>query len=403
MNDSVHELRPQETRPRRQPGAFRRFWLLFAQAVTVALALYVVVAALRPEWLEFAPTRVALGPPGQQVPVLQGPAQRPSGSYRDAAARAMPAVVNILTSKSTRETHPLLKDPFFRRFFGDRMPPDEQMASLGSGVIVSSDGYILTNNHVIDGADVIEVGLADGRKAAARVVGTDPETDLAVIRIAERKLPVMVLGNPDAARVGDVVLAIGNPFGVGQTVTLGIISAMGRNNLHINHFENFIQTDAAINFGNSGGALVDTNGQLLGINSAIYSQTGGSVGIGFAIPVSTAKMVLDSIVKHGQVVRGWIGVEPQDITPELAASFGLARSSGAIIAGVVRGGPADRAGMRPGDILVAVGGKQVANTSEMLKLIAALEPGEKAPLRILRKNRESTLDVTIGKRPRAPQ
>jgi serine protease DegQ len=403
MNDSVHELKPPGTRPRRQPGAFRRFWLLFAQAVTVALALYFVIAAMRPEWLERPPARVALGPAGQQVPVLQGASIPASGSYREAAGRAMPAVVNILTSKTTRETHPLLKDPFFRRFFGDRMPPDEQLASLGSGVIVSGDGYILTNNHVIEGADVIEVGLADGRKAAARVVGTDPETDLAVIRINERKLPVMVLGDPEAARVGDVVLAIGNPFGVGQTVTLGIISALGRNNLHINHFENFIQTDAAINFGNSGGALVDTNGQLLGINSAIYSQTGGSVGIGFAIPVSTAKMVLDSIVKHGQVVRGWIGIESQDITPELAESFGLGRSSGAIIAGVVRGGPADRAGMRPGDILVAVGGKNVANTSEMLNLIAQLEPGEKAPLRILRKNRESTLDVTVGKRPRQPQ
>lgn len=399
MNDSVHELKPPGTRPRRQPGALRRFWLLFAQAVTVALALYFVIAALRPEWLERAPTQVGLGPAGQKVPVLQGPALPASGSYRDAAGRAMPAVVNILTSKASRETHPLLKDPFFRRFFGDRMPPDEQLASLGSGVIVSSDGYILTNNHVVEGADVIEVGLADGRKAAARIVGTDPETDLAVIRIAERNLPVMVLGDPEAARVGDVVLAIGNPFGVGQTVTLGIISALGRNNLHINHFENFIQTDAAINFGNSGGALVDTNGHLLGINSAIYSQTGGSVGIGFAIPVSTAKTVLDSIVKHGQVVRGWIGIESQDITPELAESFGLGRSSGAIIAGVVRGGPADRAGMRPGDILVGVGGKSVSNTSEMLKLIAALEPGEKAPMRILRKNRESTVDVTVGKRP----
>ncbi|KFI05078.1 2-alkenal reductase [Massilia sp. BSC265] len=376
---------------------------MFAQAVTVALALYFVVATLRPEWLERPPTQVALGPAGQKVPVLQGPSVPASGSYREAAGRAMPAVVNILTSKTTRETHPLLKDPFFRRFFGDRMPPNEQLASLGSGVIVSGDGYILTNNHVIEGADVIEVGLADGRKASARIVGTDPETDLAVIRIGERNLPVMVLGDPDAARVGDVVLAIGNPFGVGQTVTLGIISALGRNNLHINHFENFIQTDAAINFGNSGGALVDTNGQLLGINSAIYSQTGGSVGIGFAIPVSTAKMVLDSIVKHGQVVRGWIGIESQDITPELAESFGLGRSSGAIIAGVVRGGPADRAGMRPGDILVAVGGKTVANTGEMLNLIAQLEPGEKAPLRILRKNREATLDVTVGRRPRQPQ
>ena len=378
----------------------RRLWLLFAQVVTVALALYFVAAAMRPEWLERAPTQVRIGSGNAAVPVLQGAALPASGSYREAAGRAMPAVVNILTSKASRETHPLLKDPFFRRFFGDRAPPDEQMASLGSGVIVSGDGYILTNNHVVEGADVIEVGLADGRKAAARIVGTDPETDLAVIRISARNLPVMVLGNPEAARVGDVVLAIGNPFGVGQTVTLGIISALGRNNLHINNFENFIQTDAAINFGNSGGALVDTNGHLLGINSAIYSQTGGSVGIGFAIPVSTAKNVLDAIVKHGQVVRGWIGIESQDITPELAESFGLGKNSGAIIAGVVRGGPADRAGMRPGDILVAVGGKEVANTSEMLNLIAQLEPGEKAPLRILRKNRESTLDVTVGKRPR---
>lgn len=378
----------------------KRLWLLFAQVVTVALALYFVVATMRPEWLERAPTQVRIGSGNAAVPVLQGAALPASGSYREAAGRAMPAVVNILTSKASRETHPLLKDPFFRRFFGDRMPPDEQMASLGSGVIVSGDGYILTNNHVVEGADMIEVGLADGRKAAARIVGTDPETDLAVIRISARDLPVMVLGNPEAARVGDVVLAIGNPFGVGQTVTLGIISALGRNNLHINNFENFIQTDAAINFGNSGGALVDTNGHLLGINSAIYSQTGGSVGIGFAIPVSTAKNVLDAIVKNGQVVRGWIGIESQDITPELAESFGLGKNSGAIIAGVVRGGPADRAGMRPGDILVAVGGKEVANTSEMLNLIAQLEPGEKAPLRILRKNRESTLDVTVGKRPR---
>ncbi|WP_091870398.1 Do family serine endopeptidase [Massilia yuzhufengensis] len=380
----------------------QRYWLLFAQAVTVALALYFVVAALQPEWLQRAPTQVGVGVPGRAVPVLQGASVPASGSYREAAGRAMPAVVNILTSKASRDTHPLLKDPFFRRFFGDRMPPDEQLASLGSGVIVSTEGYILTNNHVVEGADIIEVGLADGRKAPAQVVGTDPETDLAVIRIAARNLPVMVLGDPEAARVGDVVLAIGNPFGVGQTVTLGIISALGRNNLHINHFENFIQTDAAINFGNSGGALVDTQGQLLGINSAIYSQTGGSVGIGFAIPVTTAKTVLESIIKHGQVVRGWIGIESQDITPELAESFGLGRSSGAIIAGVVRGGPADRAGMRPGDILVAVAGKAVANTSDMLKLIAALEPGEKVPLRILRKNRESTLDVTVGKRPRQP-
>jgi serine protease DegQ len=221
-----------------------------------------------------------------------------------------------------------------------------------------------------------------------------------VIRIKADKLPVIVLGDPKEARVGDVVLAIGNPFGVGQTVTLGIISALGRNNLHINHFENFIQTDAAINFGNSGGALVDSRGNLLGINSAIYSQTGGSVGIGFAIPVSTAKTVLDSIVKHGQVVRGWIGIESQDITPELSDSFGLGRDSGAIIAGVVRGGPADRAGIRPGDILLSVDGKKVGSTNDMLNLIADLPPGGKSRMTVMRKNHQATLDVTIGRRPR---
>jgi serine protease DegQ len=379
----------------------RRYWLLFAQTVTIALAIYVVIAALRPEWAGRMPTQVGIGGPGRAVPVLQSPTRALApGSYRDAAGRAMPAVVNILTSKALHEGHPLLKDPFFRRFFGDKLPPQEQMASLGSGVIVSADGYILTNFHVVEGADEIEVGLADGRKAAAGIVGTDPETDLAVIRIKTKNLPVIVLGDMDQARVGDVVLAIGNPFGVGQTVTLGIISALGRNNLHINHFENFIQTDAAINFGNSGGALIDTRGNLLGINSAIYSQTGGSVGIGFAIPVSTAKTVLDSIIKHGQVVRGWIGVESQDITPELADSFGLAKDRGAIIAGVVRGGPADRAGMRPGDILVAVQGKKVTSTSDMMNFIAALPPGDKARLTVVRKDRESTLDVTIGRRPR---
>ena len=393
MKDDVnHEIR------RAHP--LRRLWLLFAQTVTIALAAWFVVAALRPEWLERKPDTVAVGEPGNQVPMLQAPSRAASGSFRDAAAKAMPAVVNIYTSKASRQSHPLLKDPFFRRFFGERAPPDEQLASLGSGVIVSSDGYILTNFHVIDGADAIEVGLADGRKAAARLVGADPETDLAVIRVSERNLPVMVLGDPEQSRVGDVVLAIGNPFGVGQTVTLGIISALGRNNLHINHFENFIQTDAAINFGNSGGALVDTHGNLLGINSAIYSQTGGSVGIGFAIPVSTAKMVLDSIVKHGQVVRGWIGIESQDITPELADSFGLAKRSGAIIAGVVSGGPADRAGILPGDILVAVAGEPVADTSEMLNLIAQLEPGAKTKMTILRKRREATLEVAVGRRPR---
>ena len=382
----------------------RRYWLLFAQAVTVALALYFVVGALRPDWLRRAGQQSQSGTLANAVPVLQAPLLPASGgSYREAAGRAMPAVVNILTSKSLGRNHPLLKDPFFRRFFGDRAPEQEQQSSLGSGVIVSTEGYILTNNHVVEAADEIEVVLADGRKAPAKVVGTDPETDLAVIRIDAKNLPVIVLGHAEQARVGDVVLAIGNPFGVGQTVTMGIISALGRNNLHINHFENFIQTDAAINFGNSGGALIDTAGNLLGINSAIYSQTGGSVGIGFAIPVSTAKTVLESIIKHGQVVRGWIGIETQDITPELAESFGLAKDKGAIIAGVVRNGPADRAGIRPGDILLTVAGQPVSSTAETLNLIAQLAPGRKATMTVMRKNREAAVEVNVAKRPRAAE
>ena len=378
----------------------RRFWLLFAQTVTIALALYFVYGALRPA------SRVQqLGSAAKPVPVVEtASSSLAPGSYRDAAARAMPAVVNILTLQvPKRGAHPLARDPFFKRFFGERDPDAEDgedlKNSLGSGVIVSHEGYVLTNNHVVEGADEIEVVLTDGRKAPAKVVGLDPETDLAVIKINLDKLPVIVLGQSELARVVDVVLAIGNPFGVGQTVTMGIISALGRNNLHINSFENFIQTDAAINFGNSGGALVDTRGNLIGINTAIYSQSGGSVGIGFAIPVSTAKTVMEAIIKDGHVVRGWIGVETQDITPELAQSFGLQRSSGAIIAGVVRNGPADKAGIVPGDILLTVQGKPVGDTTEMLNLIAQLPPGEKAKMTVLRKNREAALDVMVGKRP----
>jgi len=375
----------------------RRLWLLFAQTVTIALALFFVYTAVQRQ----APSTGVPAAATASRPALLGEAAPASpGSYRTAAGRAMPAVVNILTTKAVRKRHPLSRDPFFKRFFGDRDEDDDQN-SLGSGVIVSPQGYILTNYHVVEAADEIQVVLPDGRKAAAKMVGTDPETDLAVVRIELDKLPVVALGQVEQAKVGDVVLAIGNPFGVGQTVTMGIISALGRNNLHINHFENFIQTDAAINFGNSGGALIDTQGNLLGINSAIYSQTGGSVGIGFAIPVSTARNVLDAIIKDGHVVRGWIGVESQEITPELAHSFGLDRDSGAIIAGVVRNGPADKAGMKPGDILLSVDGKPVKDTNEMLNLIAQLSPGGQSTMRILRKSRESDLQLTVGKRPPA--
>ncbi|WP_026075584.1 Do family serine endopeptidase [Noviherbaspirillum massiliense] len=379
----------------------RRLWLLFAQTVTVGLAIWFIVATLKPDW-----ARVTGGSlhgvqiASSTVPLLEAPASAAPAqdSYRNAAQRSMPAVVNIYTTKGMKEpNHPFMDDPLFRRFFGEQ---DERQYSLGSGVVVSSEGFILTNNHVVEAADEIEVALADGRKAVGKLVGTDPETDLAVIKINMQNLPSITLGHVEQARVGDVVLAIGNPFGVGQTVTMGIISALGRNHLGINTFENFIQTDAAINPGNSGGALIDTRGNLLGINTAIYSRSGGSLGIGFAIPVSTVKTVMESIITTGQVVRGWIGVEPQDITPELAESFGLNRKSGAIIAGVLKGAPADRAGMRPGDILVAVDGKPVNDTTEMLNLIAQLTPGRRVKMTVLRKNQESVLDITVGRRPR---
>ena len=272
---------------------------------------------------------------------------------------------------------------------------------LGSGVIMSPEGYILTNNHVVEAADEITVVLNDGRRTQAKLVGTDPETDLAVLKIKLDQLPVMVMSKADQIQVGDIVLAIGNPFGVGQTVTSGIVSALGRNQLGINTFENFIQTDAAINPGNSGGALVDVQGNLLGINTAIYSRSGGSMGIGFAIPVSTARQVLEGIVKEGQVVRGWIGVEPTEITAELAKTFNVQRDNGVIITGVLQSGPAYKAGIRPGDVMLAVEGKPVQTVSELLAQVSALKPGSTANLRVLRRSEELVLTVTPAQRPKA--
>ncbi len=373
----------------------RRFWLLFSQSVTVLLAAYFVVATLKPEWLgtrTFSTGAVAL---------IEAPASASapgSGSgFSAAAKKAAPAVVSINTSKAAVRG-PHSNDPWFRFFFGDR--DNEPQTGLGSGVIISPSGYILTNNHVVEGADEIEVILNDSRHARAKVIGTDPDTDLAILKIELDKLPVIVLGNSDALQVGDQVLAIGNPFGVGQTVTSGIVSALGRNQLGINTFENFIQTDAAINPGNSGGALVDVNGNLLGINTAIYSRSGGSMGIGFAIPVSTAKLVLESIVKDGQVTRGWIGVEPNDLSPELAETFGVKAKQGVIITGVLQNGPAALAGIRPGDVIVNVAGKPVANVSELLSRVAALKPGAPAKFSVLRRDDKVELDVVPGVRPR---
>jgi Do/DeqQ family serine protease len=276
----------------------------------------------------------------------------------------------------------------------------EQQIGLGSGVIVSTEGYLLTNNHVIEGADEIEVQLTDGRRARAKVVGTDPETDVAVLKIALEKLPVITFGNTDMLQVGDVVLAIGNPFGVGQTVTSGIVSALGRNQLGINTFENFIQTDAAINPGNSGGALVDANGNLLGINTAIYSRSGGNLGIGFAIPVSTAQLVMDGLIRNGHVTRGWIGVEPRDLTPEIAETFNLPIKEGVLITGVLQEGPASAGGLRPGDVVVKVAGTPVSNTSQLLTAVAALKPQTPAVIGVQRGDRSLELKVTVAQRPK---
>jgi serine protease DegQ len=381
----------------------QRLWLIFAQAATIAVAVLFVVSTFHPEWL-----------PSRAVTVVQAPtpagttgplptAARP-GSYHDAVQRAAPSVVNISTSKEIRSSrHPLLNDPLFRRFFGSQLPEDaaaQRAFNLGSGVVVGAGGYVLTNHHVVDGADEIEVALHDGRKLLARVVGTDPDTDLAVLRVSADNLPAISFGSSDALRVGDVVLAIGNPFTLGHTVTSGIVSALGRSGLGMTTFENFIQTDAAINPGNSGGALIDAGGNLVGINTLIISQTGASGGIGFAIPVSTAKMVLEQIIRTGAVTRGWIGVELRDVTPLDAASLQLGAQRGALIAVVQRGGPADKAGVRPGDVAVEVQGKPVADATAVLNAIAALAPGEQAKMKLKRQGQDVEATLNVGRRPR---
>ena len=379
-----------------------RLWLIFAQTVTVALAVLFVVSTLKPEWL---PTRGKAVVALQEAPASTDTDTPPPGSYREAARAALPTVVHIYTTQQIKQPrHPLFDDPIFRHFFGDRQDGQPRRNSgLGSGVIVSASGYILTNYHVIEAADDIQVSLNDGKTYKARIVGSDPESDLAILQIKADRLPAITFGQADSLRVGDVVLAIGNPFGVGQTVTMGIVSALGRSHLGINTFENFIQTDAAINPGNSGGALVDVHGNLVGINTAIYSRTGGNHGIGFAIPISSARSIMEQILQNGSVVRGWIGVDAQEITHELAESFGLPDTEGALIAGVVRGSPADGAGIRPGDVLLAVNGSAVKDPQVMLDLIAALKPEEKAAFRLRRDKTIVELPVRIGKRPTMPR
>jgi Do/DeqQ family serine protease len=381
----------------------RRIWLIFAQAVTVCLAILFVVVTLRPDWLPRGEKQiVTVGPSALPLARGQGQGVAAPGSYSDAVALAAPAVVNIHTTKRIVAPRIALPpDPALRKFF-EQMPgykQQQQATSLGSGVIVSAAGHIVTNFHVINGADEILVALHDGRQTSAKVIGVDPDSDLAVLKIQLPALHALGFMTDEMPRVGDVVLAIGNPFGVGQTITMGIVSALGRQGLGINTYENFIQTDAAINPGNSGGALIDTLGRLVGINTAIYSKTGGSLGIGFAIPAGAAQKVLEQIIAHGHVKRGWLGIEPQDMTADLAKAFGLERPSGVIIAGLLRDGPGAKGGLRVGDIVQTMDGRPVGDTPKLMARIAAKEPGEKIELGVYRNGKTQSLSVVAGLRP----
>ncbi len=383
----------------------RRTWLVFSQAVTVAVALLFVVLTFKPEWLPGG--RSVAGFPAAtlvQVASPAGPAGPSSAASANAtgfalaARRAAPAVVSITATKMARR-NPHSDDPRFKFFFGEQ-PQSQQQVGLGSGVIVSPEGYLLTNHHVVEDATEIEVQLADGRSTRATVVGSDPETDIAVLKIDLPSLPVVTLGDVRALHVGDAVLAIGNPFNVGQTVTAGIISALDRTQAGASQFQNFIQTDAAINPGNSGGALVDAAGNLVGINTAIFSRTGGSLGIGFAVPVDTARQIMEALIRGGGVRRGWIGVEPRDLSAELAESLALPIKTGVLITGVLQDGPAARGGLKPGDVVVKIGGKAVLNTSELFAAVAALRPESTAVIGVLRGAQPLELKIQVGQRPK---
>ena len=380
----------------------RKNLIFLFQFVTIGLALAFIVVYFYPELIGHQPTVVQLKE--SDTPITNTPPGEHMSSYATAVDKAAPAVVNIYTTKLIQERRsPLLDDPLFRHFFNKDSdnPGQRRETSLGSGVIISTQGYILTNNHVIAGADEIAVALHDGRTVQAKLVGADPDSDIAVLKINLPKLPVITLGHSKDLRVGDVVLAIGNPFGVGQTVTSGIVSALGRNSLGINTFENFIQTDAAINPGNSGGALINAYGDLIGINTAIYSESGGSMGIGFAIPISLARGVLTQIIEHGHVIRGWLGVKIQDISPELAESFNLKSTDGAIITNIVLNGPADKAGLDRGDVIIEVAGKKVRDVRDTLNQISQHKPGERIDITVIRNGKTLSKQATIFERPTA--
>ena len=362
----------------------------------VGVLVALLIIQQYPEWVGMPRQEVHL----QEAPKFNFTRQGPD-SYADAVTSASPAVANLYTTKMvSKPAHPLFEDPQFRRFFGDNLPKQRRWeSSLGSAVIMSPEGYLLTNNHVTSGADQIVVALKDGRETLARVIGSDPETDLAVLKIDLKNLPAITIGRSDNIHIGDVVLAIGNPFGVGQTVTMGIISATGRNQLGLNNYEDFIQTDAAINPGNSGGALVDANGNLVGINTAIFSKSGGSQGIGFAIPIKLALEVMKSIVEHGQVIRGWLGIEVQPLSQELAESFGMQGRPGIVVAGIFRDGPAQKAGLQLGDVILSINGEPAGDGRKSMNQVARIKPTDKITIEVMRNGQQLKLIAEVGLRP----
>ncbi len=370
--------------------------------ISLGLAVALAAVFLFPEWA--GPRRRVVEVREEPRPTSQG-AVAPRSSYAEAVARAAPAVVNIFTSKRVvREVHPLAEDPLYQPFFKSPgfAPRLEQQTSLGSGVIVSPQGYLLTNNHVVAGAEQIAMILPDGQQLEAKAIGADVETDLAVLKVDSPALPTVTIASSENLRVGDVVLAIGNPFGVGQTVTLGIVSATGRNQLGLNTFEDFIQTDAAINPGSSGGALINAEGELIGISTAIFTRSGGSQGIGFAIPVNLARDVMQQIIEHGSVVRGWLGVEGIDVPADVASNLKLPARRGVLVTNTIPDGPAAKAGIRAGDLIIAIGGREIEGARMVLNLIAQSTPGTELAIKGLRNGTPFTIRATVSVRPIAP-
>ena len=365
------------------------------------LSLLILVTLLSGSGTGFgAPAPLKKAPSPESVAFLKSL----SAALADVAEAAWPSIVNVSTTSTvTMQENPfgdMFNDPFFRRFFGDQFENNQgpkkkfKSSSLGSGVIVSENGYILTSNHVVKGSDDIKVTLFDKRELKGKIVGTDPRTDLAVIKINATDLPIAKIGESAMLKAGDVVLAIGAPFGLNQSITMGIVSAVGRSNVGIADLEDFIQTDAAINPGNSGGALVNTNGEVIGINTAIFSTSGGYMGIGFAVPSDMAKTVMESIIKQGKVIRGWLGVSIQDLTPELAKSLNIKEQSGALVADVLRESPAEKAGLKRGDVVKEFNKKPVENATTLRNMVSATAPGKSIEMKIVRDGKEQTLTVT---------